>query len=254
MNSMAKRTNFTYIPDHNKIQVVFQGTLLGVLVPTKSSKKLFWKTSDGLKFDRKSGAAKYLLDREQGKYDKVTVLSTRVLHQFPEAPLVEEVMLIPPKVFLPSKEGIFIGIDPGSANMGLTVFDRSIGQAICYEVRFSQEVNHVLKINRVYSLTLKLIQDALTTLGYDEDTTSLTWAVVEGASFGSPFGQVDLSEARTAALLALSSEHITIVAPKSIRATVFGNASVRAEELWSQLPPDAASSLACALCATKVVH
>ena len=81
-----------------------------------------------------------------------------------------------------------------------------------------------------------------------------TFAIVEGPSFGSPGRQADLAMARAAGLLALNywGLQIKIVAPKSIRKSVFGSGLVRAEDVWREVAPDAASAIACAIAAGKM--
>lgn len=79
-------------------------------------------------------------------------------------------------------------------------------------------------------------------------------ACVERAAYSKLYGQVNLSESRTAAVMALMMANqgtILVPSPGSIRKVVFGKSTIRAEETWTNIGPDAASALACAFYAKE---
>jgi hypothetical protein len=79
--------------------------------------------------------------------------------------------------------------------------------------------------------------------------------VIEGAAYGAPFRQVELSEIRAGFFLAASlSSHfsgVQISPPATIRKEVFGNGKTQAGDEWPTLNHNAADSLAMALYAAQ---
>jgi len=234
-------------------EIFYKDTSLGTLQKKTLKSREFFITQDGIKFDRKYLASRYLYDRNSGKFFLTTTVKKQRITAPNSNPTIIRTSIIPPESYR-TISGTFIGIDPGSANMGITVMRSFPFSATCYEVHFDTTKDHIEKIQKVFEVTKQLICDS------PELFIDPIDIVIEGASFGNAFGQVELSEARTASILAVQElfevipHNIKIVAPKAIRATVFGSALLRAEELWKDLPPDAASSLCCALCATKIFH
>ena len=80
--------------------------------------------------------------------------------------------------------------------------------------------------------------------------------VIEGAAYGAPFRQVELSEIRTAFYLAASLSRmfldVIIKPPSTIRKAVFGNGKTQAMDEYPTLNHNAADSLAMALYAAKL--
>jgi len=78
-------------------------------------------------------------------------------------------------------------------------------------------------------------------------------SIVEGASYGSVYGQVGLAEIRFGFYLGLLHTGLVprILAPASIRKAVFGNGKTNASELWPILNGNGAASLSVALAGTR---
>jgi len=141
---------------------------------------------------------------------------------------------------LPSE--IHYGIDPGTTNLGIAV------------VRPNQSV-------RLYKVTLKRQEKALDrllsvqqVLGHTIKHFTLdSKAVIEGASFGARYRQVELAEVRAAILLWFYGYKIEaeIVPPKTIRKVVFGNGNIK--NPWDNLQDDIAAALGCAFYSSNIL-
>ena len=147
---------------------------------------------------------------------------------------------------------IYIGIDPGSRNMGLTILSDTV--SISFEIKYPPEKDAVKRILKIYATTKLCFYYV-----FDRGIKQEICVVIEGSSFGDKYGQSTLADARTAAFLSIlriAEEDAWVncqakyIPPQSIRKQVFGSAKIKGEEVWKdQLPPDAASSLVCAICA-----
>jgi hypothetical protein len=82
--------------------------------------------------------------------------------------------------------------------------------------------------------------------------------IIEGAAYGAPFRQVELSEIRTAFYLAARHyggfSDVLMKAPRNIRKEVFGDGKVQAGDEWPLLNHNAADSLSMALYAAQYVE
>jgi hypothetical protein len=80
--------------------------------------------------------------------------------------------------------------------------------------------------------------------------------VIEGAAYGAPFRQVELSEIRTGFYLAASTSYlfseIIIKPPATIRKAVFDSGKTQAGDEWPLLNHNGADSLSMALYATTL--
>lgn len=82
--------------------------------------------------------------------------------------------------------------------------------------------------------------------------------VIEGAAYGAPFRQVELSEIRTGFYIAAglsprgTIQDVIIKPPATIRKEVFGNGKTQAMDEWPTINHNAADSLAMALYAAKL--
>jgi len=137
--------------------------------------------------------------------------------------------------FINLSEHTKMGIDPGTTKMGLAYIWKNICHV--YEIKIKRNPDPVGRI--------LLTQDILSICFSMFDYAPLM--TIEGSSF-SGYREVELAEVRASAVLWAVKHGITpqIVPPLSIRKNVFGSAKIRAEVRWSELPPDAASALACA--------
>lgn len=143
-----------------------------------------------------------------------------------------------------------VGIDPGNHHMGITIIPKDAPLIICGEIDFVPERDSAKRPPMIYEVVYRFL-----TFYREEPEYHFGKGLIEGASFGDKFRQVELAEARTAALMALDDlvKDIQILPPLSIRKQVFGNGKIRGEDKWEYLlPPNAASSLVCALCATQI--
>ena len=133
-------------------------------------------------------------------------------------------------------EHVRFGIDPGTTKMGLAYIWKNFGYI--YEVKIVRDKNPV---NRILT-TWDILSDCFRMFDYAPLMT------IEGSSFGDTYRQVELAEVRASAVLWAINHGIVpqIVPPQSIRKNVFGSAKIKAEVLWKEYPPDAASALACA--------
>lgn len=147
---------------------------------------------------------------------------------------VEDVRIEPP---FPNKssEHIRFGLDPGTTKMGLAYIWKNVCHV--YEIKIIRDANPVVRI--------LLAQDILSECFHFFDYAPLM--TIEGSSFAG-YREVELAEIRASAVLWAVKHSIKpiIVPPLSIRKNVFGSAKIRAEVQWKELPPDAASALACA--------
>lgn len=134
---------------------------------------------------------------------------------------------------------IHIGFDPGTVNLGLAFlfpFERPCG--ILYQIELERNKNPVSRIATLDNI-LKY---------HCETVTALSHAVVEGASYGNAWRQVELAEARTVFIQWCKRRGIKVkvVSPTSIRKGVFGNGKIHADKVWTNIPADVAAALSCA--------
>jgi Holliday junction resolvasome RuvABC endonuclease subunit len=143
----------------------------------------------------------------------------------------------------------FVGIDPGQVHCGLTVIAGMFDvNCFCYEI-ILPKISDVFQRMMTIQYTIFHLLDHSINL----DAGNI-YAVIEGASYGSRFGQVALAEARIISGMEIlyfhESSKVKIVAPSKIRKMVFGYGKMLAEKQYLELPPDAASSYACAVYAS----
>jgi Holliday junction resolvasome RuvABC endonuclease subunit len=146
----------------------------------------------------------------------------------------------------------FIGIDPGTVNLGVARLDvptvkNEVYYANLYQIKLIERGKTVLeRINSVL--------EVLEYIGFPEFNKSV---VIEGSAYGEQFRQVELAEIRAGMILWFDSRNAAcqIIAPNSIRKHVFGSAKVHADEYWECLAkyPDAAAALSCALCPLTII-
>ena len=147
-----------------------------------------------------------------------------------------------------------IGIDPGTTNVGIAVISDGID---CFELTFPSER---LAIPRVVRIRL-----ALTDLVYgyqplwDKLSQSRNMLVsVEASAYSMRFRNTELAEGRITQAMwfvdnfHLSPEQCIFLTPQAVRKSVFGNGKTKAETVWPEIKPDAASALAVALAGLKL--
>jgi hypothetical protein len=133
-------------------------------------------------------------------------------------------------------EHVLFGIDPGTTKMGLAFLWKNICHV--FEIQIVRSDDAVVRILLVH----ELLDKCFAMFDYAPLMT------IEGSSYGNAYRQVELAEVRASAVLWALKYGIkpSIVPPLSIRKGVFGSAKLTAEFGWKELPPDAASALACA--------
>jgi len=130
--------------------------------------------------------------------------------------------------------GVVIGIDPGR-NFGISIFGEGMEPEVCHGT---------MPAGKHYEygiLAFRMGQDLCKRYG---DEAKI--AIIEGASYGDKFGQVGLAEIRFGFYLGLyaAGADVTIVAPTSVRKTVFGSGKTQAMDIWTSLNHNASDSLA----------
>ena len=147
---------------------------------------------------------------------------------------IEDLKIEPP---LPvTTEHVLFGIDPGTTKMGLAFIYKSSCHVFDVKiVRSDDAVARILLVHDILNKCFNLFDYA-------------PLMTIEGSSYGNAYRQVELAEVRASAVIWAIVRGIkpTIVPPLSIRKKVFGSAKLTAEFGWKELPPDAASALACA--------
>ena len=129
-----------------------------------------------------------------------------------------------------------IGCDPGTVHLGIAVV-RPNGEAVkLYQItlkRHKKALNRLLDVQQVLGHTV----------GYFFFNTI---AIIEGASYGARYRQVELAEVRAAMMLWFHGYNIEphIVPPSTIRKSTFGHGRIK--NPWDNLPDDLAASIGCA--------
>lgn len=135
------------------------------------------------------------------------------------------------------------GIDPG-VNFGLTVIE---GNKVWV---FHGALVSDPTPGRQGLITYKFMRDMIET--FDQRDPIM---VIEGAAYGAPFRQVELSEIRTAFYLASALntmfKDVVIKPPATIRKAVFGSGKTQAGDEWPLLNHNAADALSMALYAAQ---
>lgn len=152
---------------------------------------------------------------------------------------ITEARIVPP--FPVTTDHVLFGVDPGTTKMGLAYIWKSVCHIYEIDIERSPDaVNRIILAQVIMSKCLIMFDYA-------------PIMVIEGSSF-SGFREVELAEIRASCVLWAVGHGIKphIVPPLTIRKGVFGSGKTKAEVQWANLPPDAASALACAYYSTKV--
>ena len=135
-----------------------------------------------------------------------------------------------------------IGVDPGRAFSVATLDGR---KAVLY---------HGLLPKRDKKRKYEYGLSAVDALRRKENYNGVGEAVVEGAAFKMPHGQVDLAHVRMGYCLGLDAAgfEVSIVPPATIRAQVWGKGNLGGLEMFPELNHNAADALGCALYAAGI--
>ena len=134
--------------------------------------------------------------------------------------------------------------------MGLTIL-RSGGTGETYEIELPAQPDALSRMHSVREMIEWILETYLDKHAHSKEIRS----VVEDSGYSMPFGQTQLAEARAMAMLTLDKFGIkvAVIVPNSVRKTVFGSAKIMADEIWKEfIPGNAASSVAMAICASKL--
>lgn len=135
-------------------------------------------------------------------------------------------------------ERLIFALDPGTVNIGLAKVYKDT--ATIWEIHKKRETNPIERIQNIQYL----LSDLWGEVPYYQAKPLLR---IEGASYRG-FRQVELSQIRTSAAnwgLQRGME-VEIIPPLTIRKRVFGNARIKAANVWTDLPLNAADALAIA--------
>jgi len=141
-----------------------------------------------------------------------------------------------------------IGVDPGQRHMGLAVLAQD--QAVAWQITWKDMPGRAFRasiiMHTIRYLIGKVRREAVR---YD--------GLIEDAAGNARFGQAQLAEARTAAMIAVQESplirKLEVMPPMTWRKQLFGHGHIRAEEVWKdKLPGDAATAVALALLAAKL--
>ena len=130
-----------------------------------------------------------------------------------------------------------IGIDPGTTNLGIAVIKPKIESVTLYKI--------TLKRHKKALLRLLDVQQVLgDTIGH---FTPNSKAIIEGASYGDRFRQVEMAEQRAAMLLWFHKFGIDVdmIPPLTIRKQVFGSGKIK--NPYPEIDNNMIAALSCAL-------
>lgn len=129
------------------------------------------------------------------------------------------------------------GVDPGTVHLGLASIWKN--NANIFEITMPRRTT---AIDRLHSIC-KLMDECFGV--FDADSLG----VIEGASYGDRYRQVELAEIRMAATVWFErySIYSIVVPPTTIRKQVMGGGKIKPETVWTELPSNAANALACAM-------
>ena len=144
-------------------------------------------------------------------------------------------------------QNMCLGCDPGSVNLGLALIHQYLSPyAELYQIKTTRLPDAVDRIRNIQYI----LSDCILSFSFKP------LAIIEGASFGDRYRQVELAEIRASmALWCLDKGmEVSIVPPQTIRKQVFGSAKIKAHEQWKELEKykDAAAALSCAYACAKI--
>jgi Holliday junction resolvasome RuvABC endonuclease subunit len=134
---------------------------------------------------------------------------------------------------------MYVGIDPGTVNLGIACIIPSINVIELFQCeieRLPNAVERILDLQELFPFCIPFYSPNYKT-------------IIEGASYGDKYRQVELEQVRTTAVIWSQDRAsiVKIIPPQTIRKTVFGKASIKAHDVWKDIPQDCAAALSCAL-------
>jgi len=134
----------------------------------------------------------------------------------------------------PIPERTKFGIDPGTVNMGLAVLHPNSAQLYKIKmIRLTKALDRMLEVQ-------EMLTRCIGWFGFDPI------AIIEGASYGDKYRQVELAEQRAAMALWFHGfdVDVEIIPPSTIRKQVFGHGKTK--NPWSNLNDNLAAAIGCA--------
>jgi len=144
---------------------------------------------------------------------------------------------VKPPIPLENSNKMFLGIDPGTTNLGIAKID--FGRVHLWKVNFPRHKNPIERM----LLTKTILNHFIHAYKYKNYVT------IEGASYGDVYRQVELAEVRAACIWWAMDKGVEpiIAQPTEIRKKVFGNGTVKGKEIWKdKISGDEADALVCA--------
>ena len=134
-----------------------------------------------------------------------------------------------------------IGVDPGTRNLGIAIIRPEILSVNLYKIVLERHEKALLRLLDVQQVLGR-------TIGHFQLNAK---AIIEGASYGARFRQVELAEQRAAMMLWFHMEGIDVelVPPATIRKASFGHG--RMKNPWDNIEDNMAAALGAALYNTK---
>jgi hypothetical protein len=152
-----------------------------------------------------------------------------------------DIMMAPDEYPIPQEYITFVGIDPGTRNMGLALIQNGQGRA--FDIHLPPCPTRIESI-KLIQFSIQYLMENFWSDGFGKGCWILH---IEDAAFGMKFGQVQLAESRCSAMMYFAPHAaINIIAPARIRKTVFGGGKIKAETVWDILP-NAGAALSCAV-------
>ena len=130
-----------------------------------------------------------------------------------------------------------VGIDPGTRNLGIAVIRPDNESVTLYKIVLERHKNALLRLLDVQEVLGRTIGHFTPNCG----------AIIEGASYGNFYRQVEMAEQRAGMLLWFYKYGIEaeLIPPLSIRKVVFGSAKIK--NPWEMVDDNCAAALACCL-------
>ena len=152
-----------------------------------------------------------------------------------------DVEFAPKDVVRISPHTTFVGIDPGTRNIGIALVNDTVAKAFDIHLPAMED-------RPACMLLIQAVIHHILEAEWEHGLSYGRWLVnIEDAAFGMKFGQVQLAEGRSAAILYFASTaKVSLTAPMKVRKLVFGNAKIKAHERW-KIAPNAGAALSCAV-------
>ena len=130
----------------------------------------------------------------------------------------------------------YAGLDPGTTHIGLAQIDNYF--VYLNEIKILRDDTTGKRIEHIWSILTEHLQD-------------MDVFVIEGASYGDRYRQIELQDIRCGAtawaMNRLGNIEVQIVPPRTIRKTVFGSGKIKNPWKEMGIPDNAAAALGCAL-------